>query len=82
MALLNIDRSMHVFNLKLFGCVFVELRVFKVGGVVLAGGPRLFGPHCTSKHPASAIRTAAYSAILAAVHSRFCRKSETLSNPR
>jgi len=33
--------------LKLFGCVFVELRVFKVGGVVLAGGPRLFGPHCT-----------------------------------
>ena len=35
---------MHVFNLKLFGCVFVELRVFKVGGVVLAGGPRLFGP--------------------------------------
>jgi len=38
---------MYVFNLKLFSCVFVELHVFKVGGVVLAGGPRLFGPHCT-----------------------------------
>ena len=47
MALLNIDRSMYVFNLKLFGCVFVELRVFKVGRVVLAGGLRLFSPHCT-----------------------------------
>jgi len=46
-ALSNINRSIHVFNLKLFSYVFVELHVFKVGRVVLAGGLRLFSPHCT-----------------------------------
>jgi len=35
---------MHVFNLKLFSYVFVELRVFKVGGVVLAGGRDFLAP--------------------------------------
>ena len=43
----NIDRSISFFNMKLFGCVLMELRVSKVGGVAGVGGPTLFGSHCT-----------------------------------